>query len=171
LGQAYLGKTLSSNGDPQRGIRLLEEGLRSLNAAGSMLMSTQLRTNLAEGFVALGELKKARVHLVEGQTYSEKYGELFYAAEVVRVEAQLLRAEGASTQMVERRLNEAIRVARGQGARLLELRAATDLAGLWRDEGRWAEAHALLAPIYGWFTEGFAMPDLQEAKALLDDLR
>jgi predicted ATPase len=67
-------------------------------------------------------------------------------------------------------INKAISTARSQGARLFELRAANSLARLWRDEGRGAEAHALLAPIYGWFTEGFDTPDLREAKALLDEL-
>ncbi len=64
----------------------------------------------------------------------------------------------------------AIEIARGQGARWWELRAAVDLARLWRDQGRCAEARDLLAPIYGWFTEGFDTPDLQEVKALLDEL-
>jgi predicted ATPase len=57
-----------------------------------------------------------------------------------------------------------------QGAKSLELRAASSLAGLWRDQGRYAEAHDLLAPIYGWFTEGFDTADLKDAKALLDEL-
>ena len=61
-------------------------------------------------------------------------------------------------------------VTRQQGAKSLELRAATSLARLWRDQGRRAEAHDLLAPVYGWFTEGFDTADLKEAKALLDEL-
>jgi predicted ATPase len=86
------------------------------------------------------------------------------------VEAELLRAEGAPSQTVAAQLNKAIGTARSQCAWLFELRASTSLARLWCDDGRRAEAHALLAPIYGWFTEGFAMPDLREAKALLDEL-
>jgi predicted ATPase len=66
-------------------------------------------------------------------------------------------------------LREALAVARGQGARLLELRAAHDLFRLQRDEGRVAEAIGLLAPVYASFTEGFAFPDLVEAKALLEE--
>ncbi len=62
-----------------------------------------------------------------------------------------------------------IRIARQQ-AKSLELRGATSLAQLWRDKGRNEQAHSLLAPVYGWFTEGFDTPDLKEAKALLDSL-
>jgi predicted ATPase len=61
-------------------------------------------------------------------------------------------------------------VARQQAAKSFELRAATSLARLWRDQGRWDEARALLAPVYGWFTEGFGTPDLRDAKTLLDAL-
>ena len=64
----------------------------------------------------------------------------------------------------------ALAIAREQGTRGYELRAATSLARLWREQGRRADAHELLAPIYGWFTEGFDTPDLKEAKALLAEL-
>jgi predicted ATPase len=64
----------------------------------------------------------------------------------------------------------AIATTRQQGAKSLELRAATSLARLWRDQGRRGEAHDLLARVYGWFTEGFATADLKDAKALLDEL-
>jgi predicted ATPase len=67
-------------------------------------------------------------------------------------------------------LREALAVARRQQARSLELRAATSLARLWRDQGKQEEARELLAPVYGWFTEGFDTRDLKEAKALLDEL-
>ena len=64
----------------------------------------------------------------------------------------------------------ALAIAREQGARSFELRAATSLARLWRDQGKRAEAHDLLAPVYGWFTEGFDTRDLIEAKSLLEEL-
>ena len=64
----------------------------------------------------------------------------------------------------------ALAVAQTQQARSFELRAATSLARLWRDQGKRTEAHGLLAPVYGWFTEGFGTPDLREAKALLKEL-
>jgi hypothetical protein len=170
FGQTVLGKALCINGDPQRGISLQEEGMRSLHAAGHHSATTRLQTCLAESLIGIGELEKARVQLEASRSHRETYGEVNYAAEMERVEAELLRAEGAPSQTVAAQLNKAITTARSQGARLFELRAATDLARLWRDEGRRSEAHALLAPIYGWFTEGFAMPDLREAKALLDEL-
>ena len=68
------------------------------------------------------------------------------------------------------RVAQALEVARAQGARLLELRAALSLARLWRDQGKVAQARELLAPVYGWFTEGFDTRDLKEAKALLEEL-
>jgi predicted ATPase len=168
--QATLGKALCSRGEPQAGIGLQQEGIRSLHAAGSVLNTTRYRTYLAESFLNVGELQRARVEVEAGHAHRETYGEGHFAAELERVEADLLRAEGAPSQTVAAQLNKAIGTARSQGARLFELRAANSLARLWRDEGRRAEAHAFLAPIYGWFTEGFAMPDLQEAKALLDEL-
>ena len=71
----------------------------------------------------------------------------------------------------EASFQKALNTARRQGARSLELRAAASLARLWRDQGKGAQAHDLLAPVYGWFTEGFDTADLKDAKALLDELR
>src|SRR5215831_17934950 len=70
----------------------------------------------------------------------------------------------------QRALEAALRIAHGQQAKAYELRAATSLAPLWGEQGRRAEAHDLLAPVYGWFTEGFATADLRQAKAVLDEL-
>jgi predicted ATPase len=72
-----------------------------------------------------------------------------------------------SPEPAEQCFQRAIAIGRSQAARLFELRAAVSLAGLWRDQGKHAEALTLLAPIHGWFTEGFDTPDLQEAKGLL----
>jgi predicted ATPase len=70
----------------------------------------------------------------------------------------------------EKSYRQALSVAQRQSAKFWELPAATSLAGLWRDQGKRDQAHELLAPVYGWFTEGFDTRDLKEAKALLDDL-
>jgi predicted ATPase len=88
---------------------------------------------------------------------------------LLRVRGDLLNAAGDQFG-AEQHYREAIAVAERQSAKLFQLRASTSLARLWRDQGRQTQAHDLLAPIYGWFTEGFDAPDLKEAKALLDEL-
>ena len=82
----------------------------------------------------------------------------------------LLRQAGTPQEEAETWLRRALDVARRQEAKSLELRAAMSLARLWQQQGKRAAARDLLAPIYGWFTEGFDTADLQEAKALLDAL-
>jgi predicted ATPase len=81
-----------------------------------------------------------------------------------------LTLPGAEQLEAEDCFRRALAVAREQGAQTWVLRAATSLGRLWRDQGRRAEAHDLLAPVYGWFTEGFEIVDLEDAKALLDEL-
>jgi predicted ATPase len=87
-----------------------------------------------------------------------------------RVRGELLIGIG-DLEAAEQSFHQAIAVARRQSAHFWELRAATSLARLWRDRGKCNEARDLLAPIYGWFTEGFDTPDLEEAKALLQQLK
>ena len=86
------------------------------------------------------------------------------------VRGELLISRGNSS-LAEQSLQQAISVARRQIAKLYEVRAATCLARLWRDQGKRSEARDLLAPVYGWFTEGFDTPVLQDARALIDELR
>ena len=95
----------------------------------------------------------------------------WFEPEVHRLQGELISLAGGSDSETERCYRRALEQACGQGARLLELRTAVSLARLWRDRGRFAEARDLLAPIYGWFTEGFDTPDLKDAKTLLDELR
>jgi predicted ATPase len=94
-----------------------------------------------------------------------------WEAEVYRLQgALLLRLQNPNVSQAEACFQQALAVARRQQARSLELRAAINLTQLWRQQGKREEAGALLAPIYGWFTEGFHTADLQGAKALLDEL-
>ena len=97
----------------------------------------------------------------------ERTGERWFAAELNRHKGQLLLRQGHS-EAAEELYRKALSIAEEQEAKLWELRAAVSLARLRRDQGRRAEARDLLAPVYGWFTEGFDTPDLKEAKALLD---
>ena len=99
----------------------------------------------------------------------EGTGERWFAAELNRHKGQLLLRQGHS-QIAEELYRKAFSIAERQGAKLWELRAAASLARLRRDQGRHPEARNLLAPVYGWFTEGFDTPDLNEAKELLREL-
>ena len=107
--------------------------------------------------------------LEEALASIEVSGERWWQAELHRLGGRLLVARGQHDEG-EACYRRAIEVSSGQGARMLELRAATSLARLWNDRGRNAEARDLLAPVYGWFTEGFDTLDLKEAKAVLDEL-
>src|SRR5262249_52298700 len=114
----------------------------------------------AEGLHVLGQALAA-VHNTEGR---------FYEAELSRLQGELTLARAAGQQAeAEACFQQALDIARRQQAKSWELRAAMSLARLWQQQGKRAEAHALLAPLYGWFTEGFDTADLQEAKALLED--
>jgi len=98
-------------------------------------------------------------------------GNRWWWAEFLRLRGELHRSGPAGDRVAaEQSYREALAVAQGQQAKSLELRAATSLVRLWRDEGRRDEGRDLLAPVYGWFTEGFDTPDLAEAKALLSSL-
>ena len=99
----------------------------------------------------------------------ERTGERWFVAELHRHKGELLLRQGKS-EAAEELYRKALSIAAEQEAKLWELRAAASLARLRSDQGRRAEARELLAPVYGWFTEGFDTADLKEAKALLDQL-
>ena len=114
---------------------------------------------------ALTALEAAVVH------FERRGSDAWWEPEVHRLIGDLLlRRNPSAPDRAEVSYRRAIERARSQEAKSWELRAATSLARLWRDQGKPAEAHALLAPVYGWFTEGFDTPDLKDAKALLDEL-
>jgi predicted ATPase len=100
----------------------------------------------------------------------ERTGERWFAAELNRHKGRLLLTQGHA-EAAEELYRKALSIAAEQEAKLWELRAAVSLARLRRDQGRRAEAYDLLAPAYGWFTEGFDTADLKEAKGLLNELR
>jgi predicted ATPase len=116
-----------------------------------------------------GEIDEAVTLLDEALQIVERTGERWLAAELYRHKGQLLLRQGQS-EAAEELYRKALSVAQQQEAKLWELRAAMSLARLRRDQGRRAEARDLLAPVYGWFAEGFDTQDLKEAKALLEAL-
>jgi len=127
-----------------------------------------LLTLLAEVLLRHADWDGASQALSKAQDWMTKNGERTVAAEVHRLVGDLLAMSGRSD--AEPHFLRALEVARTQKARLFELRAASSLARLWRDQGRREEARTTLEPVYGWFTEGFDTLDLKEAKALLDEL-
>ena len=124
---------------------------------------------LASACEIAGQIEEAITLLDDALQIVERTGERWFAAELNRHKGQLLLQQGHS-ETAEGLYREALRIAVEQEARLWELRATTGLARLRRDQGCHAEARDLLAPVYGWFTEGFNTQDLKEAKALLDEL-
>jgi len=116
-----------------------------------------------------GQIEEALTLLEEALQIAGRTGERWFAAELHRHKGRLLLCQGQS-EAAEELYRKALSIAVEQEAKLWEMRATMSLARLWGEQGRRAEARELLAPVYGWFTEGFATPDLREAKALLDDL-
>jgi len=108
-------------------------------------------------------------HFAEALHVAEETEDRWFQAETLRLRGDVLLAMGDDTGG-EAGYRRTIAVARQQSTKLWELRAAMSLARLWRDQGKRAEAHALLAPVYSWFTEGVGSPVLQAARALLDAL-
>jgi predicted ATPase len=130
-----------------------------------------LCTVLADVAAHLGHTEDSLQALAEAHTLVEQHDERLWEAEVCRLRGVLLLQQTGTPQAeAETWLQRALDIARRQEAKSLELRAAMSLSRLWQQQGKQAEAHALLAPIYGWFTEGFDTKDLQEAKVLLEAL-
>jgi predicted ATPase len=146
--------------------------LRDYQATGSRHFLSYWLALLAKAFADADRHVDALAALAEAEECVERTDQRWTYAELHRLRAGvLLRARPAATADAEAALRNAIAVARQQAARMWELRAARDLARLWAERGEHRRAHDLLAPVYGWFGEGFGTPDLQEAGALLDALR
>jgi predicted ATPase len=163
------GWCLAASGHSEDGIQLVARGLTGLHDAGFMLHRPFWLTLLADACRMGGDWQDALGHLAGARRFAEETGDRWALAEVLRRRGDVLLALGDSAA-AEASYCEAIAIAQQQSAKLWELRAATSLARLWRDQGKPAQAHALLAPVYGWFTEGFGTPVLQEAKALVVEL-
>jgi class 3 adenylate cyclase/tetratricopeptide (TPR) repeat protein len=153
-------------GQNQDGIRKLQDGLAAWRATGSKFQVTFRLARAAEACL-LARAKDEGLKLIDEAL--DRSGDTWFLPEVYRIKGELLQLAGQTID-VEEHYSRALNVAQAQGAQLLRLRAAMSMARLWRDEGKPQQARDLLAPIYGWFTEGFDTRDLKEAKALLDQL-
>jgi predicted ATPase len=167
-GTIFRGWAKVKNGDVSQGISLLRNGAAAYRATGAELWMPHYIALLAEACEIAGQVEEAGALLDDALQISERTGERWLAAELNRHKGQLLLRQG-HTEAAEELYRKALSIAEEQGAKLWELRASASLARLRRDQGRRAEARDLLAPVYGWFTEGFDTPDLKDAKALLDE--
>jgi tetratricopeptide (TPR) repeat protein len=157
-------------GQQQReGLSLLTKGIAILRSIGARSAETVRLIWLAEAYGGLDQPEDGLSSLREAVRFVEETDERHAEAEIYLVQGDLLRAMGDQAA-AEQNYRRALGIAERQNARTFQLRAATSLAHLWRDQGKRVEARDLLAPIYGWFTEGFDTPVLQDAKALLDAL-
>jgi predicted ATPase len=122
-------------------------------------------------FAALGQFEEAWRCIGEAMTAAETTREKWCEADIHRTAGEIaLMSPEPDAAKAEAHFERAIAIARKQKAKSWELRAATSLARLWQGQGRLSEAHDRLAPIYGWFTQGFDTRDLKDAKTLVDDL-
>ena len=165
----FRGWCLAASGQPAQGIALLTAGLEHQRAVGSTLYMPYGLTMLADAYRIGGALEIGLAQTSEAERLAEATEVKWVLAETLRLRGDLL-AQTGDRVAAEASYRDGIALAQRQDGRLFELRAATSLARLCRDDGRRDEAHALLAPLYGWFTEGFETADLKEAKALLDEL-
>ena len=155
----------------EEGIADMRLGLVSRRALGRKVEEPHVLAYLVEMLAKVAQPEEGMKVLAEAFAAADDRGMIYWNAELHRLKGLLLLSRPQENDSdAEACFRKAIEIARGQGAKSFELRAATSLARLWKGRGRNAEARDLLTPAYGWFTEGFDTADLKDAKALLDDL-
>ncbi|HXH09702.1 MAG TPA: AAA family ATPase [Alphaproteobacteria bacterium] len=170
-GTILRGWALIAQGQREDGVAEIRQGVVAYRAAGIELLLPFFLAVLAETYARMKQAQVGMRLLNEALALSLKHGSHFYEAELYRLKGELLLVQDAGRGVsAEACFRQAVDVARRQQAKSLELRAAMSLSRLWQQQGKRAEAYNLLAPIYGWFTEGFDTADLQDAKALLEAL-
>jgi predicted ATPase len=187
LGTSWQGWALAEQGEAEKGIVQIRQGLAAVRAMGAELAGPTYLALLAEAYGKVGEAEQGLGAIVDALAQVEQTGERWYEAELYRLKGELTLAQ-SKVQSLKSKVTDprplapdpqgeaeacfltAIEIAQKQQAKSLELRAATSLARLWQQPGKREEAHQMLSEIYGWFTEGFDTKDLQEAQALLGEL-
>jgi predicted ATPase len=169
------GWALIAQGHGAEGTAQMRQGLAAYQATGTEQRFPYYLALLADAYGRLGQTAAGLALLAEVLAPVDRPGERGWVAELQRLQGELLLAQAGARQQgleaeAETWLQRALDVARRQEAKSLELRAATRLSRLWQQQSKRAEAYALLAPVYGWFTEGFDTADLQDAKVLLEEL-
>jgi len=171
-GRILLGWALARQGDAPTGVAHLHQGLAALQQTGLKLYRPYFLALLAEASGQAGQPEAGLTVLAEALTLVAATEERWWETELYRLQGELLcQLPRPAVGQAEACFEQALDVARHQQAKALELRAALSLARLWQGQGQHTAARHLLEEIYGWFTEGFETADLQEAKALLAELR
>jgi len=172
LATMFHGSLLALTGRASASVNMIMSGLTEVRSTGSTLWVPLYLSCLAMAHSELGQFDDASHSIREALTMLERTGEKWCEAEVYRIAGDLtLNSPEHDAVKAEEYFGRALAVARQQQAKSWELRAAMSLVRLWRDHGKPQHARQLLAPVYGWFTEGFDTLDLKEAKVLLDELR
>ena len=171
LAAVQQGCVLAQTGKASDAIQAINTEIAGLRAIGATGWCTCYFCHLALAYSALGKFDDAWRSIDEAMTAVELTKEGWYRAEINRVAGEIaLKSPEPDAVKAEAYFERALAVARRQQAKSWELRAAMSLARLWRDQGKSQQARELLAPVYGWFTEGFDTRDLKEAKVLLEKL-
>jgi predicted ATPase len=185
-GTTFGGWARAEQGQREEGLVLMRQDLESYEATGAKGLRPYFLALIAEAYGKTGQVEKGLAMLDEALTQVDKTGERFHEAELYRLKGELVLQSGvrgpepefSNSQILHPRpqaeaeacFHKAIEIARKQQAKSWELRASTSLARLWQQQGKKDEARQALADSYNWFTEGFDTKDLQEAKALLEEL-
>ena len=171
MGRLAQGSLFADTGCAVEAIPMLTSGLTALRSMGAILHLPWYILSLARAYLELGLFDDALRCITEAMTTVDTTKEKWLEAEVYRTGGEIaLKSAQQDSAEAETYFNRALAVARQQQAKSWELRAAMSMARLWRDQGKPQQARELLAPVYGWFTEGFDTRDLKEAKALLEEL-
>jgi class 3 adenylate cyclase/predicted ATPase len=165
------GCMLALTGDTSEAVRTIKSGIAEYRSTGATVFVPMHLLYLARAYAEIGQFDDAWRCIDEAMTAMETTRETWFEAEANRIAGEIaLKSPERDAAKAQGYFERALSVARAQQAKSWELRAAMSVAQLWRDQGKRDEARDLLAPVYGWFTEGFDTLDLKEARALLDEL-
>jgi predicted ATPase len=171
FGTCWRGMALAMQGQGEAGLAQTRQGMAAVLATGQALARPLCLILRAEAAGYAGQVDEGLRLLTEALAALKASGRSDLLAEAYRLQGELLLHQAVlDAAQAERCFQQALDIARPQQAKSWELRAALSLSRLWQRQGKHTEARELLAPIYGWFTEGFDTADLQEAKALLQEL-
>jgi predicted ATPase len=191
MGTTLQGWALAERGQAEKGIAQIRQGLAAWQATGAEMYVPLFLGSLAQAYAHGGQAEAGLRVITEALAMVEKNGERWNEAELYRIKGELIlqkfsvissqlsvtnpqhltpSTQAEVEQEAEECFQKAIEIAQKQQAKSLELRATVSLARLWQQQGKITEAHRMLSEVYNWFTEGFDTKDLQEAKALLEEL-